>query len=352
MDAIFADKVCLFDEHLSETTDLINSKVQNQLLDFEKVIERKFNHLEANLTAKTHGIIDSRCKFLIDEYLAEKEVNIEPLLSCELLRKFEAETTSITNAFLIKHDELQKELNDFKSTVVFLSSSDVIADKLSQRPIDLKDIGNKLDVLTKWVSSMQVDIKSNHRTLDSLEIKSRETNLIIDGLVELPDEVTIQHVSSFLGKSISSFDIDMIDNAYRLGHSRSNPSKSPRRILLHTTSTFIRSLILEYAEGIAKAGLSGARVYITEDLPESIKRKRQDIFKYVAFLKEKGIDATQKGECVIFNGMLYKYEEILNMAMVSASGIVELNVPMGSFPSRVVSPHSPICLLPLSNAMA
>lgn len=160
---------------------------------------------------------------------------------------------------------------------------------------------------------MQVDVRANHRTLDNLEIKSRETNLIIDGLMEIPGEITIQHVNSFLCKFIPSFDIGMIDNAYRLGHPPSTTNKSPRRILLRTASTFTRSLILEYAESIAKTGLPGARVYITEDLPESIKRRRQDIHKYVAFLKELGIDAMQKRDCVIFNGTLYKYEEILNM---------------------------------------
>lgn len=47
--------------------------------------------------------------------------------------------------------------------------------------------------------------------------------------------------------------------------------------------------------------LAGARVLINEDVPEVIRRRRQDIYKYVNFLKEKGINATQKGDAVLFN---------------------------------------------------
>lgn len=164
----------------------------------------------------------------------------------------------------------------------------------------------------KWISLLQIEIKSNHKSLDNLEVKARGLNLILDGLSEVPNEDTLVYVGNFLAKFVPLFNRGMMDVAYRLGSPQKN-KPLPRRILLHTTSFFARNLILECAEQIAGAGLPGARVFVSEDLPESIRRKRQDMFKYVNFLKEKGIKASQKGDGVMFNGTLYKYEEILNM---------------------------------------
>lgn len=39
----------------------------------------------------------------------------------------------------------------------------------------------------------------------------------------------------------------------------------------------------------------------------------QHIYKYIDFLSDKGILATQKGDGVIFNGTLYRYEELMHM---------------------------------------
>lgn len=97
MDVIFADKACLIDEHLSETIDLINSKVQNQLTEFEKSISCTLEQLEMNIVSKmqgsVNGVDECRIKSLINEYLSVKEVDLKPLFSCELT-KFENETAS------------------------------------------------------------------------------------------------------------------------------------------------------------------------------------------------------------------------------------------------------------------
>lgn len=104
----------------------------------------------------------------------------------------------------------------------------------------------------------------------------------------------------------------MVDTAFRLGKPQ-QLNKSPRRVMLYLTSNMAKETILGYADAIANAGSPGARVFVNEDIPEPTKRRRTDIYKYVCFLREKGITAVQKGDGVIFNDTLYRYEEILNM---------------------------------------
>lgn len=138
---------------------------------------------------------------------------------------------------------------------------------------------------------MSLDLRSKNKHLESLELKSRELNLIIDGMFEIPNENTFNYVCSLLFKFIPHFDSSMIEHAYRLGNY--HPKKPSRRILITTKSCSAREWILDHANSIADAGLPGARIFINEDIPETIKRRRSDIYKYIQFLKEKGVQATQ-----------------------------------------------------------
>lgn len=175
---------------------------------------------------------------------------------------------------------------------------------------NIDDLNRKTDLLAKMVSMMQMDIQAKNRLLDNLDLKSRGRNLLVDGLPELYNEDTINHVTGFLSKFVPHFERHMIDNAFRIGKSQ---NRSPRRIMLRVSSSPVRDAILNCADMITQAGSPGVRVFINEDLPESIKRRRSDIYKYVCFLKEKGINAVQRGDGVFFNDTFYHFDEILNM---------------------------------------
>lgn len=337
MDAIFMDKIREIDSHLSETVEMINAKVEKKLVKLEVAVAKQLSqfqeHMEKNFEknpAKYSGKEDFEKNFrenfdkklesadfnatlveMVENHLTKKEVDLEALFSYEAFARSEKQVESITNAFLIKHESLQEELNDFKSTVTFLSSTDVIPSKTCPTSIELEEIRKKLSAQSSLLSSLQTEIRANKKLLGGLELKSRDLNLIIDGFEEIPNEDTLTYVIALLSKFIPGLERQMIDNAYRLGSFQQKGT--PRRILLIVTSSFARNLILNSADRIANAGLPGARVFINEDIPETMKRRRQDIYKYVNFLNEQGIEATQKGDGVRFNNTLYNYEEILNM---------------------------------------
>lgn len=165
-------------------------------------------------------------------------------------------------------------------------------------------------------------------------------------MCEVANEDTIGYVCNLLARFIPHFDRPWIDNAYRLGnrnqnHKQNRPQKNlPRRILLTVSSYLVREKILECAKIIADAGAPGARIFISEDVPESIKRRRSDVFKYVDFLRKKGIQATHKGDAVIFNNTLYRYEELLHMS--DGFSLKDSRTTRKNGVLAFQSPHSPL----------
>lgn len=203
MDVIFVDKICQIDEHFSETVALIDDKVQKQLSDFENTFSQRLSQFEEKCSSGLGPLeVSSLVKEAVDKYLSVKEVSLEPLLSCELMERFESQTASITNAFTVKHEVLQEELDDFKSTLVFLSSKDIVPGKTSPTRVSLAEMGKNLEFLTNWISVLLTDIKSNHKLLDNLELRSRGLNLVINRLAEKPEEDTLLYVGSLLAKFV------------------------------------------------------------------------------------------------------------------------------------------------------
>lgn len=209
-----------------------------------------------------------------------------------------------------KLDKSVSDIEEIKRSLNF-SSDPNVQNAYTIQSADLSLIQKKLDSLTNWLSAFQRNQRAKNTIIDSLDLRSRVNNLIIDGMEELPQEDTPFQVGQLLTRFVPHFDNRFLVIAYRIG--KFVPNRPPRRIFTSFTPGPTRNLVLSCAGLIAKAGLPGARIYINEDVPEGIKRRKSDIFKYVEFLKEKGITAIQKGENVLIDGRLYKFEELKNM---------------------------------------
>lgn len=277
-----------------------------RLDDFEVSIEGKLASMQRDVLGKVPASVD--------EYLTRKEVDFAPLLESEFGERLDNHISSVAAAMALRIDSLQAELDDYKSTTDFLSNSDNLTVKVHPLLNDINVTGKKIEQLTKWITSLQTDIQAKNKLLENLDLKSRGLNLLIDGLPEIPNEDTPSHTCGLLAKFVPQFERSMVDTAFRLGRPQHlNQNKVPRRVMLYLTSNMAKETILGFAGAIANAGAPGARVFINEDILEPTKRRRTDMYKYVCFLKEKGISAVQKGDGVIFNNTLYRYDEILNM---------------------------------------
>lgn len=110
----------------------------------------------------------------------------------------------------------------------------------------------------------------------------------MEGIEELPHEDIKDRVLHFLTHFVPLFHPSWLSTAYRLG----KPADSP------------------YPR---KAGHPGHRIFVNEDISEESKRKRADIRKYGVFLREKGINATQKGEGIIINDTYHTIDDLSHM---------------------------------------
>lgn len=161
------------------------------------------------------------------------------------------------------------------------------------------------------MNQLQSSFNCKAKQIDNIDIKSRKHNFIIEGLPESGEKDLCYEVCVLLNSFIPDFNHEEIDNVYRLG--KQTNTTYPRRVFVSVFSTAARERILSYAGLITKSNELGTCIFINEDVPDEIKRRKSDIHKYVNFLKTKVIIATQKGDSVLINGILHKYDDLSNM---------------------------------------
>ena len=115
-----------------------------------------------------------------------------------------------------------------------------------------------------------------------LELYHRKNNLIIEGIVESPNENISNVVDNFLLEYLK-LDTDVVDSmviidVHRLGkpnHLQPHPVSKPRLILVKFQSHRDRSAVW-----LAKRNLKGTKFYISEDFPDIVRNKRQKLLPY------------------------------------------------------------------------
>lgn len=246
MDLIFADKVCVIDEHLADTLSQFENRFSEERRSIDALLSSHTKQTEDNWNQKLRDLDlkmnDCDCKFntlqdkiatiqarltedsvnsmspssdpntnpadleekftalrrdfseatrrYVDEYLNKKEMDVEPLFENEYCRRFDSRISSSTSALALRIDSLQAELDDYKTATDFQSNSDNLTVKVHPLLSDINVIGKKIDLLTKWITSLQTDIQAKGKILDNLDLKSRGLNLLLDGLPEIPNEDT------------------------------------------------------------------------------------------------------------------------------------------------------------------
>lgn len=148
------------------------------------------------------------------------------------------------------------------------------------------------------------------KTVRSLDVKSRRINLIIDQLLETDNEDTLSTVNNILDHALSPQDRHQVEilKAFRLGVKL--PRGPPRKIFMELSTPKGRDIILDNSQAISRVGNEGKLFYVNEDLPESIKRRKNDLHKYVLYLRRLGHQASKVGDDIIIDGNRHKYEEL------------------------------------------
>lgn len=158
--------------------------------------------------------------------------------------------------------------------------------------------------------ALKGDLADSLKTLRSLDVRSRRMNIIIDQLNEAEGEDTQASLNNILDHALSPNDRQQVEvlKAFRLG--TKTPRGPPRKVFVELSTPKGRDVMLENARNISRIGNEGKLYYLNEDLPDDIKRRKNDLHKYVLYLRDRKHQANKIGDDVVIDGKRYKFEEL------------------------------------------
>lgn len=159
------------------------------------------------------------------------------------------------------------------------------------------------------------DVAESLKTVSSLDVRSRRLNLIIDQLMESDNEDTFITINKILDHALSPDDRRQVEilKAFRLGAKMTRGP--PRKVFVEFSTPKARDIVLENTKTISRIGNEGRIYYLNEDLPDSVKRRKSDLHKYVLYLRDRGHQAHKIGEDVVLDGKRYKFEELNTLSV-------------------------------------
>lgn len=351
---------------VSDVKSALEAKILTGLNELETDLRSKLSSLETASHSKsetTEELTHNSVKLHVEKFLGSKEgaVAISHIMN-NLLETKELDLSeksplsqrvnqiSLQNDKILRDDlsgmmdKLKTAQHNFEEEIKSLKASTVLNGQESFTQVsspskDLKVINKRIEKLSLWIESLQQQLAVKAKLLSSLDLKSRKANLIFDGVSEAPNEDLFITIGSLLANFVSGFDIRSIENVFRLGRFNSS-DRNPRRILVVFISLGIRDSVLNAAGHIAKAGPPGGKIYVNEDLPDEIKRRRADVYKYVQYMLEKGYNISQRGDSVQINKTVYKYEEL--SAMPPGMTLADSRTIEKKGVIAFQSPHSPL----------
>lgn len=184
--------------------------------------------------------------------------------------------------------------------------------------IECPDLKKQIDDCMKRVDRNSGNIEkighkvdSTYRYAQGIDARMRKNNIIIDQLMESENEDTLKLVNEILDHALTPSERSLITvgRAYRLGV-KSRDSKSCRKVFAEITTSNGKDLIIDLARKITRNGNNGRPYYISDDVPEPIKRKKADIHKYINYMRRRGRTIEKVGDDFMIDGRRWRYEEL------------------------------------------
>lgn len=154
-------------------------------------------------------------------------------------------------------------------------------------------------------------VQQNTKGRMNQDLFNRRLNVLIDHLTESEGaEDTYEKIMKMIDFVFNEADKCRckLARAYRLG--RKSSLGKPRKIRIEFVDVESRDLFMSYSRELTRVGNDGRIFYINEDIPEALKRKRTDIFRYIKYMQEKGHSIERFGEDFIINGQRWKSQDL------------------------------------------
>lgn len=83
--------------------------------------------------------------------------------------------------------------------------------------------------------------------------------------------------------------------------------------MLELDNPISKEIVLFYARNITKSGNDGRPYYLSDDVPEEVRRKKSDIHKYMRYMKENGHRIEKIGDDLLIDGRRWKIADLDKM---------------------------------------
>lgn len=200
--------------------------------------------------------------------------------------------TGNDNPIINRLDTLVQELGEMKIRICGIETS--LNSKSEQEDEDkkiitgfknrLNDFDEEIRIIKNDISVLKVDMEklkkqqsSSHESNLKLEGQSRRSNLLLDGISEEKDETDDMCKKKVYDVLQNIMGFENAQNSINIARAHRNPpgpkrtnSKKPRPIIFKLEHYVDREKIWK-----KRRSLSGSKLYISEDFPQEIKRRRR-----------------------------------------------------------------------------
>lgn len=251
------------------------------------------------------------------------------------LAELQVKNVKLREAHDQKLQEIDNLLKDKLGNLERQTESDPSGENGFQYP-DLKrrldDYGKKIEKCCDKVDKVDYKVDSAVKYTQGIDARSRKNNIIIDQLMEDDEENTLEKVNRILDHTLSLEERAevYVGRAYRLG-AKTRDLNFTRKIFVEFTSPRGKDIVMYNARKVTKSGNDGRPYYLSDDIPDSIKRRRADLHKYYNFLKKKGVEVEKAGDDMIIEGRRWAYNDLNKLApglrimdsrMISCNGML------------------------------
>ncbi|XP_065662726.1 uncharacterized protein LOC136085353 [Hydra vulgaris] len=203
--------------------------------------------------------------------------NIEKLISTKLDEQKKGILTE--TAILLKNQE--KIFTDILS-----ANLKIITDRLDKLENEFNKNKSKFAIVEKDISGLKenIEIGNLKNKFNYLEKRSRQNNLRIDGLTELPTETWNDRANELKNIFINKLGISeeiIVERAYRIGKIKED--KSPRTMIVKLLDFQNKNKILTSAKK-----LKGTGIFINEDFSNETMEIRKKLWEEVKRLRKEG----------------------------------------------------------------
>lgn len=201
----------------------------------------------------------------------------------------------ISHAATIASVNFQNDLVEtLNSKINELSKRDRAKDQV------LEEMAFELQETKATLREVQKETREN-----TLELKSK--NLIINGIMEKPDEVPITTAVNFLKHIDPNFSASKLENAYRVGQ---QPKKGNRGLLIKFKDATVKQAIMK-RKNTLKSNKEHSKAFCNEDLPGDTRKFRQNLRIIAKRANELGYKNTRvKGNSLSHEGRQYRENEL------------------------------------------